>query len=421
MDITQKRHRFSFPQVNFRGPLFTLVWIWLLWAVIVLGFQWVVPLRLTLSRPDNVLQWTGRETERGAQSNKPYLMEPFLNGQVSWDSEYYLSIAVHGYDDPGARTIELPNGDSLSMNYAFFPFYSMVMRAVMVPLSIFGQNPLATATLAGIIVSLLGTLGAMIALYDLTCDELESTGAIRTAFYLLIFPASFFLCQVYTEGLFVGLAFGSLALMRRKQLLWAGVLAALATWTRATGVLLVAPLALTWIKQADWSGMGPGGWDWEPWIKGLPVLLPVVAYLIWSHFLGAQFAAVEENFFSRGILSPRSFQVWADAWASLRTGNNQTIIYYLLEFGAMLLALVSSLFIARRYPTLALFGLLVLLFSAMSGVPQSMIRYMLGVPSIYVFLSRSGRNQVIDRVWTVASVLLMGMLAMLFTFDMWVA
>ena len=47
----------------------------------------------------------------------------------------------------------------------------------------------------------------MIALYDLTQESLGEDGAMRAAFYLLIFPTGFFLVQVYTEGLFVGLAF----------------------------------------------------------------------------------------------------------------------------------------------------------------------------------------------------------------------
>ena len=52
----------------------------------------------------------------------------------------------------------------MSLNYAFFPFYPLVMRVLAVPLSVLNLTPIATATLAGVIVSLLGTLGAMLAL-----------------------------------------------------------------------------------------------------------------------------------------------------------------------------------------------------------------------------------------------------------------
>ncbi|MBM2849228.1 MAG: hypothetical protein HW418_2170, partial [Anaerolineales bacterium] len=74
----------------------------------------------------------------------------------------------------------------------------------------------------------------------------------------------------------------------------------------------------------------------------------------------------------------------------------------------------------RRNPGLALFSLAVVILSAFSGVAQSMSRYMLIAPAIYIFLSRLGRNSAFDKSWTMASLLLMGMSAMLFSFDMWV-
>jgi hypothetical protein len=43
------------------------------------------------------------------------------------------------------------------------------------------------------------------------------------------------------------------------------------------------------------------------------------------------------------------------------------------------------------------------------------------VPAIYLVLSRWGRHAAFDRAWTLGSTLIMGILAMLYTFDMWVA
>ena len=45
---------------------------------------------------------------------------------------------------------------------------------------------------------------------------------------------------------------------------------------------------------------------------------------------------------------------------------------------------------------------------------------MMEAPATYLFLGRLGRSQAFDRSWTVLSLLLMGMGAMLFSFDMWV-
>ncbi len=121
------------------------------------------------------------------------------------------------------------------MNYAFFPFYPRLMGLFALLLKVFGLNPIATATFSGVLVSMLGTLGAMVALYSIARETEGEQGGVRAAFYLLIFPAGIFLAQVYTEGLFLGLSFGALALARNKKWLWAGALAACATWTRAAG------------------------------------------------------------------------------------------------------------------------------------------------------------------------------------------
>ena len=85
-------------------------------------------------------------------------------------------------------------------------------------------------------------------------------------------------------------------------------------------------------------------------------------------------------------------------------------MYYLIEFSAVALALAACLLTLRRYPGVALFGLGVLAIAVCSGWPQSQSRYMLAIPSIFILLSRLGKRQSFDRAWTLASVLVMGML-----------
>lgn len=405
-----------------------LVLLWLSWAIILIAFQKIAGERFQPQRPDLVLQWTPSETRASSQNDQPYLLDPVLNEQVSWDSEFYLSIATVGYEDPDVRTLR-PRSDTgttderlLSLNYAFFPLYPLAMRLVTWPLRLVGIAPIAASAIAGVTISLLGTFAGMLALHDLTNEELGEEGGLRTAFYLLIFPTGFFLAQVYTEGLFIGLAFGSLALTRRKQWVAAAVLAALATWTRAVGAALVIPLALSWYYEV-WSKEGTPNSGWSQTGVGILVLLPIFAYGIWNLFLGEQFRLVEASFFSRGaFLMGPSLNQWMGALSTMVSGTNpQATIYYALEFATMALAFGACLATFKSYPGLSLFGLAVLLISASSGVAQSMARYVLAVPSIYILLSRWGKNPVFDRAWTLASVLLMGLLATLFTFDMWVA
>jgi hypothetical protein len=401
----------------------TIIFIWLAWAVVLNGFQSVVEARLVLRKPDFALSWTPSETTPNSRNDKIYLNDLFMNAQVSWDSEFYLSIATVGYDDPAVRSTPPDRGQPLSLNYAFFPFYPTVMRAVSLPLRVLNLTPIATSTLAGVLVSVSSTLFAMVALYDLTREELGEDGGLRAAFYLLIFPTGFFLAQVYTEGLFVALAFGSLALMRRKHVLIASILAVLAVWTRAVGIALVIPLLLAWTKEIPWKQLSLKAIPWRLMVRGLLVLLPIGAYLLWQQSsLGTSFKDVEDTFFSRGLLQiESSLKHWSETWQSLFGDNTQATVYYLLEFATVALALICSVLTLRHYPAVALFSLIAVIVSFTSGVPQSMARYVLAAPAMFIQLSRWGRHPAFDRSWTLASVLLMGMLVTLFTYDMWVA
>ncbi len=408
-------------------PLLTLVILWGAWAVIILGFQTLVSERVEPLRPDFSREWTAEYTLKNSNDGHIYLTEPFMNRQVAWDSEYYLSIAVAGYDDTNSPFVRLRSGQKLPLNYAFFPLYPLAAGALTAPLHALDLTPVAAATLAGVIISLLGTLAGTISLYYLAHDQLEESGALRAAFYLLAFPTGFFLAQVYTEGLFVGLAFACLALIQHKRLLLAGICAALAVWTRAVGLALVIPLALAWLSSIDWRGLRT---DWRGALRPyrgvifglIGVLLPIGAYLIWQHFLGKNFTTVEQNWFGRKLFDFEGTQSgWARAFEAIAHSNFQMRIYYLLELASVLLALVACLFTLRRYPGVALFGLLALAVSVFAGAPQSLIRYVLVIPSIYLFLGRLGKNASFDRAWTLISVLMMGMLLFLFTFDMWVA
>ena len=223
-----------------------IVLIWLGWAIVVIGFQALATARFKPQWPDRAQEWTESFSGANYQQGHPYLLDPFMNNQVAWDSEYYLGIATGGYSEPRVTHLTPSGGrvpdastdmsHSISLSYAFFPLYPWATWLAAWPLKLLALSPIATATLAGIIVSALGTLGAMLALYDLTRDALDHEGAMRAVFYLLIFPTGFFMIQVYTEGLFVGLAFGCLALLKRKRWLLAALLGAAATLTRAVGI-----------------------------------------------------------------------------------------------------------------------------------------------------------------------------------------
>ncbi|MFZ6030177.1 MAG: mannosyltransferase family protein [Chloroflexota bacterium] len=412
---------------NFR----TIFLIWLAWAVTILGYQTYVRWRFVLERPDHALSWTPGSTQADSQSAQPYLTEPFLNAQVSWDSEYYLSIAVAGYDDPAMRAIPADfrwdepqierKGDQptwVSLNHAFFPLYPLLMRLTSWPLRRLGLNPVAAATLAGVLISLLGTLGAMLALYDLGCAVLGEASGLRAAFYLVIWPAGMFLAQVYTEGLFLGLSFGALALARREKWAWAALLAAGATWTRAAGALLLLPLAWSW-WQCGGRARLVAERSWRVGVEALWVLSPLWAYLCWNTWFGRPFHIVESALFNRHLLGigETLYDAVTVALPALTGANLPGRAYYLLEFGALIFGFVAVVGLRRRYPVLALYSLALIVFSFTSGAMQGMHRYVMGAPVVFLLPAAWGENPAFDRAWTLGSTLFMGVLAIVFSFD----
>ena len=100
---------------------------------------------------------------------------------------------------------------------------------------------------------------------------------------------------------------------------------------------------------------------------------------------------------------------------------SSTSFYIALEFIALALAVVSCIWLLRRMPGVALFGLAVIVLSAGSSSAQGMDRYVLAVPAIFLMLAWFGRREVFDRAWVIGSTLMMGLLVMLFTFGFWVS
>ncbi len=400
-----------------------LILLWLAWFVLIYGFQWVATTRTELQRPDRSVFWSAGETTFASNSDKIYLNEPFMNRQVAWDSEYYLGIAVGGYDDPEAGRVQNPaTGQMVIKNYSFFPFYPYIMRALVLPLNLFGLSPIGTATLAGLIVTLLGTLAGMFALWDLTLHLFDEETAQRAIFYMLIFPSAFFFAQIYTEGLFVGLAFSSLALTKRKQWALASLLGMLAALTRAHGAALCLPLIFAWIMNINWKSKISTQVNWEWLLQGLFALLPFAAYFIWRISpLGEGWAELQSFYFGRGLMSIQSSVAsWYNAFAYARATGQEALIYFSIEVLTTITALLGSIWLIRRDPIVSLFSLAVVLLSIFSGSAQSMARYMLIAPAMFIMLGHLGKNKVFDKAWTLASILLMGMSVLLFSFDLWV-
>jgi len=157
-----------------------------------------------------------------------------------WDSAWYLVIAHYGYrPELGVYT---------ASRTAFFPLYPMGLRAV----AWLGAPPI----LAGVLLSLAALPLALYGIHRLTTLELAGrrshalgedrvADAARLAVMFTAFaPMAFFLSAVYSESLYLALSVGVFWSARNGRWFWVGVLGALATATRSTGLMLLVPVAI---------------------------------------------------------------------------------------------------------------------------------------------------------------------------------
>jgi hypothetical protein len=402
-----------------------IVAIWAIWATSLLAFQEIVVARLEPERPDSVLSWTAQETGLRRHGGRPYLSEPVFNAHIAFDSEYYLSIAVVGYDDTEVPQYTPPRGPMVPLNYAFMPAYPFAMRIVAAPAAALGMEPVTAAAFAGIAVSLVAALFAMLALHRLARPQLGEDGGVRAAFYLLIFPTGFFLAQVYSEAFFLAAAFGALAFLADRRPLPAGLLAIVAVLTRPVGLALVfaigVALVLLIVQSRRGDSRTPSRTEWASWAFAL--IGPVVAYGVWAtSAMGQAFEVVQREYFGRGLLNLHTaWDGWTNALAGFADALPQTQVYYGLEVVAVIGAVIACAWGFRRWPAASAFGLATLAVSLASGEPQGMVRYVLAVPPIFLGLSLLGVNPAFDRGWTIASVMLMALLAAIYSVDFWVA
>ena len=184
----------------------------------------------------------------------------FTDVWARWDSDFFLRIAQHGYDNASA---------------AFHPLYPALI-------AVLGRVFFGHYVLAGLVISLAAALGAFVLLYRFAEERLGVEGGRRTVLYLAIFPMALFLQAVYSESLFLLLVIAAFLLADRRRFAAAGVVAGLAILTRAAGLALLPALALlAWRHRDRLRALG-----------GVALAIPVAAIyplVLWQQ-LGDPFA-----------------------------------------------------------------------------------------------------------------------------------
>ena len=339
-----------------------IVAIWAIWATSLLAFQEIVVARLEPERPDFVLSWTDQETGLRRHGGRPYLSEPLFNTHIAFDSEYYLSIAVVGYDDTEVPQYTPPRGPMVPLNYAFMPAYPFAMRIVAAPAAALGMEPVTAAAFAGIAVSLVAALGAMLALHRLARPQLGEDGGGPCRVLSPHLPDRVLPRPGVQRGVLPGRrvrrprvpgrspsAAGRAAGDRRRPDAAGRARARLRDRRR--------PRARSSCDRGAEIRARRRRSEWASWAFAL--IGPVVAYAVWAtSAMGQAFEVVQREYFGRGLLNlDTAWRGWTNALSGFADALPQTQVYYGLEVVAVIGAVIACAWAFRRWPAASAFGL----------------------------------------------------------------
>lgn len=143
-----------------------------------------------------------------------------------YDYSWYIDIARDWY-----QVNERGN-----LYIVFSPFYPILIK-----LATFLTNDFLIST---ILVSLLASFSASIALFELTLLDFSRRSGILAVWFLNIFPSAYFLQASYTESLFLTLSLSTLYLFRKNLFTQSGISGMLLSMTRLNGILLIPTLLM---------------------------------------------------------------------------------------------------------------------------------------------------------------------------------
>ncbi len=170
----------------------------------------------------------------------------FLHELANWDGLWYRELANHGYPSYPSH---------LQTTLGFFPLYPLVIWILEPAVSVStGHNAIWAATVAGLIVSMIGGLITTVLVYRLAAGWWDRASARRATILLCVFPGSVVFSMVYSEGILLPLAAGCIYALQQRRWLLAGILAGLGTAVGPTGLVLVAVCAVS--AGREWRRRG---------------------------------------------------------------------------------------------------------------------------------------------------------------------
>ena len=314
-----------------------------------------------------------------------------------WDSKHYFDLAENGYGLPGeSTTLVLP------------PLLSTLIRIT----SWFTGSLMGGGVLVATLISFLPGL----LLFHLARHDLGEEDAFRAALVLLLFPTSFFIHIVYTEGLFLTTVLGAFLAARRGNWKVVAIFGVLAGLTRINAFVLAPAL----LAEA-WGPSSKGRWFRV--LASLSVGIGIGVYLAINQAVAGDpfaFMHVQKDAFFRTFAWP-----WDGAIEVLKLssigGTNSMLngVLQLVCIPAILVACAAAASKQRLSYAIWVIGN-TLVFTA-QGFWISVPRLILVLFPAFIWLAPKVAGPVTSILWFAASTAFLSFLAGQFAQGWWVS
>jgi len=243
---------------------------------------------------------------------------------------------------------------------------------------------------------------AMVYLFKLAKLDFEDDVAKRAVIYLSVYPTAYFMCAIYTEGLFLALVTACFYYARLGKWSLAGFLGMLASLTRINGLLLLPALLVEYLSQRRWK------------------LNDLDANLFWSSMalVGFFFVEIERTHWHQNV-DPLLGLSRAWQWATTASfPENLTVGSAQITFALLGLLSVVGSFLRLRL-SYSVYALFTCIMSVSTSFWISIPRYLIAMFPLFILLGLFGRRKAFNYVAIPVFSTLLCYFTILFSMGQW--